>query len=317
MEYIREDGTFYFQYSAFVFEEKPDYTTDGAKMAQTWRNYEESYVNLDQMALGISQGRTFRTGLFDRNVCRFRKVNAIGAMFIVLDFDDTDFTPHDVVEFGTAHDLRPTMWYYSFSQGKKEKNNFRIIWVLDDIMNPSEFDRTMAYIYDLFSKFEPDPATKDISRMWYPGAMGVEITNYDKISWTDLQAILPAPVNTSVVDKVHRESNLDLSGAKFLPVINWEKDLDEHCPIWNKFKSGKRLHRQERMVLFSNIRLLKGGYERVLELIDWDMYEEDNSNFSIREIDRWWEQDLKPARIIEVRGKNPQSVAEYFADRAF
>ena len=66
----------------------------------------------------------------------------------------------------------PNVFYFSFSQGKKPGNNFRLVFVLDEIANPTEWLNLYNYLLKEFSSFKPDTATKDIGRMWYGGKGG-------------------------------------------------------------------------------------------------------------------------------------------------
>ena len=155
----------------------------------------------------------------------------------------------------------------------------------------------MKVFLEKFSLFNPDRQTKDVSRLWYPGKHGVQVVSKKLHDWSSWE------INITEEKKlIEKGLNLDL---KYTPnvkisVIEWEKELDKNCILWDKFKGGYYLHYGERVLLFGNLRLLDGAYERVLELLE--EFEEIyyDSSFNESQLRYIWEDDaLEPFRIIK------------------
>lgn len=294
--------------SGFTLEDKPH---EFDVRTQVWDHYLVYSVDVQQMAANIGQGRCWRNGQYDLKSRNFKQENVVGSRFLALDFDESEFSPHEVVNHAKKLGITPNIWYYSFSQGIKPGNNFRTIWIFDELMDVAEFNDTMEYMLKTFEDFKCDGNAADISRMWYSGSMGCAVINevlHKRKDWN-------VPVSNYKPSRSSLDSSVDLKNNFTITIDSWEADLDRHCPLWRKFKSGEFLSRTEWFVLAGNLRLIKGARERVAALIDWETYE--GHSIDERQLDYWWRDDtIRPARIIEVKGRK-YSVAEWMGNRAF
>lgn len=171
---------FKLQYSRFNFKQKP---VEFDKRTQRWGEYVETLITLEGFVGAINDGRCWRNGVHGKS--RFVKSNVIGSWFIALDFDESDYMPEQVIDFGKDIGLVPNIAYFSFSQGKKKGNNFRLVFVLDRMAETLDWEYIYFYISDKFSKFKPDIAVKDIGRLWY-GGRDAMIVNPELFSVEDL-----------------------------------------------------------------------------------------------------------------------------------
>lgn len=148
--------------------------------------------------------------------------------------------------------------------------------------------------------------------MWY-GGRSSEVINAALVPVDSL----PAPKMESIkVDEQVLDCGNGFNEGE-IKAHDWESVLDKYSIVWRRFKSGDYLRRNERLVLFGNLRLLDGAFNRVIELIDWEVYESKNSSFSIGQLKYWWEDEtLKPARIIRSEGVG-YSVSEWYEDKLF
>ena len=124
---------FKIQYSKFKFSEKP---VDFDKRTQQYSQYVEALITLNDFVDIVNDGRCWRNG--EHSERRFQKRNVIGSRFLALDFDESKYTPEEIINFGKENGLAPNVFYFSFSQGRKIGNNFRLVFVLDKIANPTE-----------------------------------------------------------------------------------------------------------------------------------------------------------------------------------
>ncbi len=310
---------FQFQYSNISYKSKP---VSFDKTTQFWNYYTRVTANIEQMAAAITDGRCWRNGIYDPAERSFKKQYVTGTQFVVLDFDKVGFEPQEMIDAAKNLGMPPNMWYYSFSQGIKEGNNFRMVWVLDRVINQAEFAATMERFLSVFKKYSPDGNTKDISRMWYAGAMGVKILSRELGHWDSWGIKIKLEKPHGVLDAVN-EPRLEADGAfEYKPRIkikNWERDLDLYCTLWKKMKRGGYLNRMERLILMSNLRLIENSFDVVVSILKKHegVYIEKSSNLSINELKSWWRDNkLTPKPIIKHRGIN-YTVIQWFNARAF
>lgn len=296
---------FQIHYSRFYYDEKPH---EFDIRSQSWSEYVASMITMEELCMIIEQGRCWRNATYSLKNRRFRGSDVISSRFISLDLDSSEFTPQEVIDYATKKGMRPNIWYYSFSQGIKPGNNFRIIWVLEKELEPHIWESYNSAIYEMFRKFDIDQNTKNLSRMWY-GSDNCTLIHID------FTAISSLPEPQKVRPTTQLDTSINIKNNFKINIASWEDDLDRHCPLWKKFKSGEFLSRTEWFVLAGNLRLIKGARERVAALIDWKIYE--GHSIDERQLDYWWNDDtIRPARIIEERGRK-YSVVEWFKDRAF
>lgn len=299
-------NNFKLQYSRFRFDDKP---ADFDKRTQQWKQYYEAMVTIDDFAAIVEDGRCWRNAIY--NAPRFRKADAAGSQILALDFDYSSETPEHIADYAYSLGWPANFYYWSFSQNKKIKNNFRVVWVLDTFLEKDQWEAAISLIYDNFKQFDGvDNSVKDISRMWYGTCNTSIILNRELLDVKKLH-----------LEKVKIKPKMKaLTPSTKKIIYNWELVLDQYCELWKKFKRGEYLTRPQRMLLISNLCHLNGAYDRILQIVDWDVYEKENSSFSIGQINEWFRQVdegvLKQARIIQ-KGKEVYSTDEYFMGQLF
>jgi hypothetical protein len=306
---------FSFQYSNTSYKTKP---VGFDKTTQFWNYYTRVKANIEQMAAAITDGRCWRNGIYDPKYRSFKKQYVTGTRFVVLDFDQVNFEPQEMIDAAQKLGMQPNMWYYSFSQGIKEGNNFRMVWVLDSVINQAQFAATMDRFLDVFKDYNPDTNTKDISRMWYAGSMGVEIISKELNHWDDWEITPQLIKDGRVLNSKSQTLDRIVDNAN-ITIASWQTDLDQYCPLWRKLKSGKYLNRMERMVLVGNLKHISGSFEPLLEqfLKFSAVYQVNDSNFSKNELVQWYnDKTLSPAPIME-DGRKKVTVVEWFQTRLF
>ena len=139
-------------------------------------NYVFSTVEMvEDVAALIGEGRAWRAGLYESNTDSFKKANVKAAQIIALDFDSCPHEPETIVQYAESIGISPSAWYYSYSQGKKSGYNFRVLWVLEDIIKPIQYETIYKGMLEQFGQYGPDISTKDAGRLWFGTARGVNV----------------------------------------------------------------------------------------------------------------------------------------------
>lgn len=138
------------------------------KRVQMTSYYQERECDVNTAYAIITDGRTWRCGRYDLEAAKgFGKSNVIDVQFIALDFDKIAASPRDIVEYAINIGFMPNFYYYSYSQGIKPGNNFRVVWCLAEPITPTMYENLYRLLLEKFSCFNPDKSTKDCSRLWY------------------------------------------------------------------------------------------------------------------------------------------------------
>lgn len=169
---------------------KADTKPSDARPYQKKTNYTFADVNIADAARLIGEGRAWRAGLYDNSGGSFKKQEVRGAQLIALDFDACPHEPQEIVNYGETIGLLPNFWYYSYSQGSKPHNNFRVVWCLEDVITPKQYEDVYKALLRAFAAYAPDEATKDCSRLWYGGNSGAHLISdeYTRLSiWAGKQ----------------------------------------------------------------------------------------------------------------------------------
>lgn len=199
-----------FTYSTMAADAKP---TD-ARPYQSPKNYEIKDVDVREMMQLCVDGHAWRAAIYDKGFRSFKKQYALGSNVLALDFDGVDFTPYEVANYAASRGIKPSFYYYSFSQDEakliknvpnfpdsdiyirnrkkpstfldfhyKEGYNFRLVWCLDKTIDVKTYEGiTKTFIENTFSKFNPDKSTKDVSRLWYGGRTMGEVLEEEPIN---------------------------------------------------------------------------------------------------------------------------------------
>lgn len=194
---------------------------------QRKENYQQEELSIEEIAKLCGTGHCWRAGIYDLGNGTFKKKEVKAAQVIALDFDKSEHSPHEVIQYAFNIGLPVSFWYPSFSQDPQtltEKKgsksaagtvglinisnshtvpngdfehvfesksgwNYRLVWCLVRQISPREYEMVYAAIQDLFSRYSPDRSTKDCSRLWYGGKLGYEVLNSEPLPLSALGAI--------------------------------------------------------------------------------------------------------------------------------
>lgn len=247
---------------------KADTKPSDARPYQKKTNYTFADVNIADAARLIGEGRAWRAGLYDNSGGSFKKQEVRGAQLIALDFDACPHEPQEIVNYGETIGLLPNFWYYSYSQGSKPHNNFRVVWCLEDVITPKQYEDVYKALLRAFAAYAPDEATKDCSRLWYGGNSGAhlisdEYTHLSNLGWQTI--IEKAREGKRLTDVVKgKKACIDnYAGLEMPESVNvlaskpWWEPLRGRCRLWDLYEGGHYLNYNQRLTLFSNLKFLK------------------------------------------------------------
>ena len=134
---------------------------------QQHAQYVNKVVSIREFYEIALRGHTWRMGHYDLSKENMRKDSVDYIQILSLDFDGVEHSPEEVAATAQSYGLLPNFWYYTFSQGKKPGNNFRLIWVLERALTHKEFEDAIVLFMEKFKGDRPDISTKDASRLFY------------------------------------------------------------------------------------------------------------------------------------------------------
>ena len=253
------------QYLSYQLYSKPA-TFD--KRVQMTSYYQERECDVNTAYAIITDGRTWRCGRYDLEAAKgFGKSNVIDVQFIALDFDKIAASPRDIVEYAINIGFMPNFYYYSYSQGIKPGNNFRVVWCLAEPITPTMYENLYRLLLEKFSCFNPDKSTKDCSRLWYGnygqggGIVSEQPLSLANIGFINLAALMEEgkaykDIKNNKKTCIVNFSQLDIPDKVNVPE-GWKNHLNGYCSLWDKWCKGEYLNYNERLVLFTNLKYLE------------------------------------------------------------
>ena len=225
-------------------------------------------ISIDTAARLIGNGHAWRAGLYKEGIGTFKKSEVIGSQIIALDFDSCEVEPQTIINYAETIGLLPNFWYYSYSQGIKPLNNFRIVWCLESQISPKTYEEVYAVMLDTFKEFNPDESTKDCSRLWYGGNSGATIISVKPIKHSSLgwqliskKAEEGIQIRKAINGKkgcLPEYAELDIPDAvEVLESEPWWEMLRRRCPLWDMYERGEYLNYNQRLTLFTNLKFIK------------------------------------------------------------
>lgn len=265
--------TFPFVVGKRKWTEKPD-AASIRDICQQLSHYVKREATIDELFKFITNGRCWRAGILKDNPESLRKENFIGAQVFALDFDTCDTEPQAMVEYCKSLGIAPTMWYWSFSQGgKKPKNNYRILWVLDNPIAAEDYEDLYKAVLNDTMLASADKATKDISRLWFGTCNGGEIISYEPIAYKSFDIF---PRNVSITEQKKQTERTFYQGqtvSDFIitndtDTVDWDNALRGVCDLWDKWVNKKYLHYTQRLLLFTELKCLKYPEDKKTSILD-------------------------------------------------
>jgi hypothetical protein len=290
---------------------------------QNPNNYLFAELDIGEICERISEGSAWRAGIYGEDTKDFKKTSVIGARIIALDFDCCAHEPEEIIDYAESIGFKPNIWYYSYSQGIKPYNNFRVLWILAEQITPKQYENIYIILLEQFAQFNPDKSTKDCSRLWFGSNREAvivhrELTTLSGLGWLGVCEKTRAGIPTKDI----RKNKGLLAGEYFeesLPeqiIIkkNWFEYLRTNCSLWDKWEKGEYLNYNQRLTLFTNLKFLKytdkSIISDVLFFYNPDTYKGHSSNEEqIRSM--LMNRTLSPRPIVMV-GYEVVSIPEYF-----
>ena len=254
------------------WEHKPTRENGEIVECQRRQHYVVREASAEMFYKWVSEGRCWRAGTLKEGAKDFKKTSFIGSQIIALDFDNSDKQPEAIVDYAKSLGIEPNFYYYSFSQGKKEGYNFRVVWILDKVIEVKEYEALYAAIQRDKVFASADKATKDISRLWFGTRNGGELLRVEPI---ELDRFSVFAYEVKNIDKAQKTEIKDIVGLEVveeddyvLPLIDtnntkeqiylpWYELLRGKCDLWDKWVNGEYLHYSQRLLLFTELKKLK------------------------------------------------------------
>ena len=228
-------------------------------------------AGIEDIAATIGSGKAWRAGLYDKGITSFRKANVKAAQIIALDFDNCPSKPQEIIDYAESLGICPSAWYYSYSQGKKSGYNFRVLWVLAEPIKPIQYETICKNLLEQFAAFNPDKSTKDVSRLWFGTASGVNVISrkpipLSVIGWLGVCEKLKNGQTTDKAKKAVKACEKDyyseaaaedLEPLYISASLPWYDMLQRKCWLWDKWVSGEYLNYNQRLTLFTNLKYLR------------------------------------------------------------
>ncbi len=298
------------------------------KRVQMTSYYQERECDVNTAYAIITDGRTWRCGRYDLEAAKgFGKSNVIDVHFIALDFDKIAASPRDIVEYAINIGFMPNFYYYSYSQGIKPGNNFRVVWCLAEPITPTMYENLYRLLLEKFSCFNPDKSTKDCSRLWYGnygqggGIVSEKPLSLANIGFINLAALMEdgktaTQAKRTRTNGVPKYVELDIPD-KVNVIEGWQEHLNGYCSLWDKWCKGEYLNYNERLVLFTNLKYLESadGNKKIPTLVlqsnpNWKQVYEGHS-FDENQLLTIMKSKLSPLPIVFYQNKW-MTVAEFF-----
>lgn len=298
------------------------------KRVQMTSYYQERECDVNTAYAIITDGRTWRCGRYDLEAAKgFGKSNVIDVQFIALDFDKIAASPRDIVEYAINIGFMPNFYYYSYSQGIKPGNNFRVVWCLAEPITPTMYENLYRLLLEKFSCFNPDKSTKDCSRLWYGnygqggGIVSEKPLSLANIGFINLAALMEEGKTATQAKRIRTNGvpkyvELNIPDKVNVPE-GWKNHLNGYCSLWDKWCKGEYLNYNERLVLFTNLKYLetadnnKNVYSLILEANpNWKQIYEGHS-FDENQLLTIMKSKLSPLPIVFYQNKW-MTVAEFF-----
>lgn len=315
-----------------AWNHKPANEEERAECQKMWHYKTKKDITASSFFKWVCEGRCWRAGTLKEGATNFRKKSFCGSRVFALDFDSSDKTPEEIVEYAKSLQLEPNFFYYSFSQGKKPGYNFRIVWILDRLITVEEYEALYKAIQqdEVFS--HADKATKDVSRLWFGTNNGGKLLRDEAIAFERFN-IFAREISRTAKGEMRQKSLFDVGEIEeddyIIPLIReeskgetiylpWYEYLKGKCDLWDKWVSGEYLHHSQRLLLFSELRKLK--------------YPDSSNRFIINDVMKYYDAELyrgskcdeREIRYFLRNGKanNPivngrWTIAEFFRTKAY
>ena len=289
---------------------------------QTINNYVVRQASIAEAYTYITEGRCWRAGILKEGAKGLTKDNFKSSHIFALDFDKCELLPDEIAEYCESISIPLNFWYWSFSQGKKPKNNFRVVWVFDSEISAEQYEELYkAVLQDQMFK-DADKATKDISRLWFGTDKGGSLLSEEPIKYSNFDIFVRTE---EVSEKAGEKRTRFYQGKTAQDFImekedfDWDNYLCGVCDLWDSWRQKKYLHYSQRLLLFTELKCLKYAeglkisiLDKVMSYYDAELYK--GSKCSVYEISYFMSSktsDKVGNPIVNFNG-NRYTISEYF-----
>lgn len=253
------------------WQHKPTRENGEIAECQRRKHYVVREASAEMFYKWVTEGRCWRAGTLRDEAKDFKKASFVGSQVLALDFDNSNRTPEEVAEYAKSLGVEPNFYYYSFSQGKKPGYNFRVVWILDRLIDVREYEALYAAIQRDKVFASTDRATKDISRLWFGTRNGGKLLRTEPIDIGKFN-ILAYDIKGNEAQKTEMREIVKLDVVDeddyVLPLVNtdsskeqvylpWYEYLKGKCDLWDRWVNGEYLHYSQRLLLFTELKKLK------------------------------------------------------------
>lgn len=233
---------------------------------QNYSQYLNKEVSIKEFYEIALRGHTWRMGHYDLENQNMKKESVDYIQILSLDFDGVESSPQQMSELALSYGLLPNFWYYSFSQGVKSGNNYRLVWVLDQPLNHKEFEAAIVLFMDKFKGERPDISTKDASRLFFGTRHSGELLSMEPLKLASIgflnviekvkggqefrKAKTTKKDHGNLVDTLPQPDAVEVG-------VGWQEELLNACPSWQQWVNGEYIEYARRFVLWSNFKYIK------------------------------------------------------------
>lgn len=225
--------------------------------------FEAGEVSIPDLFNFITAGHAWRSAIYKPTAKSYAKSNVAAMGSLALDFDEVELNPSKAVEKLGGIGFPPNFWYYTYSQGIKPGNNFRMVWVFDTEFSVKEY----SDVYFILTKIlfnEADQVTHDPSRIWLGTNGDGRIINNQITPITSMGHIVATyEEEINKVKSVRNRKTFGIDKMKDMVIPdsvkvnqNWFETLASVSPVARKWRDGQYLDQMERKNLILNIKYI-------------------------------------------------------------
>ena len=232
---------------------------------QNINNYSFEECSISEIADLISTGHAWRAAIYKDGITSFKKDNAKGSHIIALDFDNCVHEPQAIIDYAESIGIPASLFYFSYSQGIKSNNNFRLLWIFDKVIEPKKYEAIYIMLLGQFKDYRPDTSTKDISRLWYGTSHRTELINKEPLNLSSVgwlvvcektkKGIATKDIKKSKTNGVNEYFNEPPPEGVEVKKL-WYEQLRGKCMLWDMWEQGQYLNYNQRLTLFTNLKYI-------------------------------------------------------------
>lgn len=317
-----------FTFPACVSTIRSEMKPDDIGSHQNVANTMTCCFTIENFAYYICDGHSWHACILKEGKRRFKRENVEYLHVLALDFDSTPTTPEEVVEYAQSINLLPAFWYYSYSQGRKEGNRFRMVWVLEapiPVIQYEELCKAMIGVFTYLGVTGIDKGVWNANCLWFGTIYPPSFIRVEPTSLSAMEAIRASARMLKNKDPRRNEKVIIAPDYYDSPPPEkvrikgtWIEQLQPYCDLLDKWCNGVYITYLQRLLLLTNLKYLDYADNNLYVVKDvLNIYEEHIDTYAghscdeiqIRQLMR--NRTLRPHPIVEVDGVR-MTVPEFF-----